>query len=59
MKRRVVSSPFLSYQVIDIVLFYKVSVKYYAFNWVSLRLDVLPKFYYSLFQSYRDLWRHR
>lgn len=59
MKRRVVSSPFLSYQVIDIVLFYKVSVKYYAFNWVSLLIDILPNFDYSPLQSYRDLWRHR
>ena len=32
MKRLAVSSHFLSYQVIDIVLFYSVSVKHYKFN---------------------------
>lgn len=59
MKRHVVSSHFMSYQVIDIVLFYLISVKHNAFNCIGLQLDVLPNFYYSPLQSYRDLWRHR
>lgn len=59
MKRLVVSSHFLSYQVIVITLFYHMSVKQYALNRVILQLDVLPNFDYSPLQSYRDLWRHR
>lgn len=59
MKRRGVSSHIMSYQVIDIELFYCVSVKHYTFNRIGLQLDVLPNFYYSPLQSYRGLWRHR